>query len=58
MVRDLRLPGACVACGGDLDIRLSAAGARSWCGQCRWTSRLELQQHEDGLQIVHTAAAA
>jgi len=57
-LRDLHLPGACIACGGDLAIRLSPAGARSWCGRCRWVSRLELQQQEEGLQIVHAAAAA
>jgi hypothetical protein len=31
---ELTLPGACPTCGGDVQLRLSPDGARTWCPAC------------------------
>ncbi len=54
-LRDLRLPNGCILCGGDLEVRISGAIARSVCTACRWISRPHMQRHGDGIHVVHPA---
>jgi hypothetical protein len=57
-VRDVRIPHGCVACGGDLIMRLSPSGARAYCGQCLRLSRPMLVPGPTGPQVAEMAAAA
>jgi hypothetical protein len=57
-VRDLRIPGGCVACGGDLVIRVSPSGAWSYCGRCVRLSRPLLVPGPAGPEFAELAAAA
>ncbi len=55
--RDIELPGGCILCGGDLAVRISAAGAAaSFCERCRWISRPHMLRQPDGVHVVHPAA--
>jgi len=56
--RDLRIPGGCVACDGDLMVRLSAFGARAYCGKCQRLSTPLLVPGPTGPQVAELAAAA
>jgi hypothetical protein len=56
--RDLRLPGGCLLCGGDLELRIGAGTARSWCGRCRWMSRPHLSRDDEGIHLVHPGLVA
>lgn len=53
--RDLRLPGGCLLCGGDLDVRVTGATARSVCASCRWISKPHMVREDDGIHVVHPA---
>lgn len=53
--RDFSLPGACLLCGGDLDVRLTATSARTYCPSCRWLSRPHVARGEDGVHVFHPA---
>jgi hypothetical protein len=57
-VRDLRIPGGCVACGGDLVIRVGPSGARAYCGRCVRLSRPMLVPGPNGPEMAELAAAA
>lgn len=52
---EFTLPGGCILCGGDLDVRVTASGARSICKRCRWISRPHMVRGEDGVQVIHPA---
>jgi hypothetical protein len=53
--RDIRLSGGCLVCGGDLDVRVSGATARSFCASCRWMSKPHMVRQDDGIHVVHPA---
>jgi hypothetical protein len=53
--RDIRLPGGCILCGGDLEVRVTGATAASFCTVCHWISKPHMQRHEDGIHVVHPA---
>lgn len=57
-VRDVRVAGGCVACGGELVIRVSPSGARAYCGRCPRLSRPMLVPGPTGPEIAELAAAA
>jgi hypothetical protein len=52
---EFSLPGGCILCGGDLDVRVTASGARSVCKSCRWISRPHMRRGEDGVEVIHPA---
>ena len=52
---DVRLPGGCILCGGDLALRVRLGTARTFCERCRWISRPHMERHEHGIHIVHPA---
>jgi len=54
---DLELPSGCTLCGGTLAIRISSAGARSVCRQCRWLSRPHLHGNDGDFELVHPPGA-
>ena len=53
--RDFSIPGGCILCGGDLEVRMGPAGAHSFCGACRWLSRPHLRKGEEGVEVTHPA---
>ncbi|HEY6097808.1 MAG TPA: hypothetical protein VIW03_00165 [Anaeromyxobacter sp.] len=53
--REFSLPGGCILCGGDLEVRLSAGTARTVCRACRWISRPHLRRGEHGVDVIHPA---
>lgn len=55
---DVRIPGGCVACGGDLLVRVGPSGARAYCGRCVRLSRPVLVPGPTGPAIAEMAAAA
>jgi len=52
---DFTLTEACVLCGGDLAVRLTAGSARTYCRSCRWISRPHVSRSEDGVHVFHPA---
>lgn len=52
---DFSLEGGCLLCGGDLAVRLTPSGARTFCAACRWISRPHLSRGDDGVHVVHPA---
>jgi hypothetical protein len=57
-VHDLRIPGGCVSCGGELLVRVSPSGARAYCGRCVRLSQPLLVPGPAGPQVAELAAAA
>jgi hypothetical protein len=54
--QDLSLPGGCILCGGDLEVRMAAGGAASYCKSCRWISRPHLRREDGGtVHVIHPA---
>ena len=55
-VRDISLPGGCILCGGDLDVRLSGTGtAASVCTVCHWISRPHMKREDGAVHVIHPA---
>jgi hypothetical protein len=53
--RDFQIPGGCILCGGDLEVRMGPAGARSFCGACRWLSHPHMRRGDEGVEVIHPA---
>jgi hypothetical protein len=53
--RDFTFEEACILCGGDLEVRLTPGGARTYCRACRWISRPVVARGQDGMRVVHPA---
>ena len=53
---DLNLPGGCILCGGDLDVRLTPSGAQSCCLSCRWIARPHIELGAEGLKVAYIPA--
>jgi hypothetical protein len=53
--RDFSIPGGCILCGGDLEVRMGPTGARSFCATCRWLSRPHMRKGEEGVEVIHPA---
>ncbi|BDG03953.1 hypothetical protein [Anaeromyxobacter oryzae] len=53
--RDISLPGGCILCGGDLDVRLSAGSAASVCTRCHWISRPHMKREDGAVHVIHPA---
>jgi len=52
---DLELTGGCLACGGDLSVRLRPGSSRGVCRACGCWSSPHLIRSDDGLHIRHLA---
>lgn len=53
--RDFSLEGACLLCGGDLQVRVGPGGARTFCAVCRWISHPHMRKGDGGIQVIHPA---
>jgi len=53
--KDFSLEGGCILCGGDLQVRVTAEGARTLCMSCRWISRPHMRKSGDGVHVIHPA---
>jgi hypothetical protein len=53
--KDFSLEGACILCGGNLQVRVTAEGAATVCLACRWVSRPHMQRTDEGIQVTHPA---
>ena len=53
--RDLVIPAGCLLCGGDLAVRITEDGARSFCPRCRWLSRPHMERHGEAIHVTHPA---
>ena len=52
---DLQIPGGCIACGGVLAVRVTAAGTRGYCQRCAWLSRPTLWRQDGAVHVAHSA---
>jgi len=48
---DLTLPTGCVACGGDLAVRVTPGKAFAYCEKCHWISRPHVEVYPQGLRL-------
>lgn len=54
---DFTLPGGCMLCGADLEVRVSpGAGAHSYCSTCHWLSRPLVQMAKEGLTVSYASS--
>jgi hypothetical protein len=53
--KDFSLEGACILCGGGLQVRITPEGARTVCLACRWISRPHMTRTEEGIEVTHPA---
>lgn len=53
--REISLPGGCILCGGDLDVRMGPDGAGSFCKSCRWISRPHMKREGTQVHVIHPA---
>jgi len=56
-VRDFKLRGGCVVCGGEMDVRLSPGGCRGYCATCSWISRPLIWQANGEVSVIHPPLA-
>lgn len=52
-VGEMRFEGGCLVCGGDLEVRLEAGRAGSYCRTCHWISRPRLERHGGQVSLAH-----
>jgi hypothetical protein len=57
-IREYTIPEGCLACGADLPVRVSEAGARGVCVHCGWFGRPTVRTAHDGLKVSYEAVAA
>ena len=53
---DFTLPGGCLLCGGDLQVRVSEAGAYTCCGPCRWLSKPAVALKDGALTVAYASS--
>jgi len=54
---EMTVTGGCLLCGGDVRLRISAAGARTVCSHCEWIGRPEVRRVKGGLHVNFTPTA-
>ncbi|MEW5742480.1 MAG: hypothetical protein AB1938_26415 [Myxococcota bacterium] len=54
---ELTLTAACPTCGGDLKLRVSPDGARTYCPACRVIARTRVGFGPDGLVVAPDSLA-
>ena len=50
-IAEMTLPNACVTCGGDLTMRISPDGARTYCGECHVIARPDVTWNSEGARL-------
>nr|WP_059437920.1 hypothetical protein [Anaeromyxobacter sp. PSR-1] len=54
--RDIVLPGGCLLCDGDLEVRLGERGhAASFCPRCHWISHPHMRRADGAVHVIHPA---
>ena len=48
---EFTLPLACVACGGDLAVRVTPGRAFAYCSKCHWLSKPHVEIVAEGLRV-------
>jgi len=48
---DFMLPTGCIACGGELAVRVTPGRAFAYCGKCHWLSRPLVEAVPDGFRV-------
>jgi hypothetical protein len=51
-IPDLELRGACIACGGDLSVRLRPGASRCVCRRCGGWAWVVVEYADDGVQLA------
>lgn len=54
---ELTLTAACPTCGGDLKMRVSGAGARTWCLACHTIARPKVHFGPEGMVVLPACPA-
>jgi hypothetical protein len=49
---ELLVPGACPLCGGDVQLRVSPDGARTWCPACRVIAKSKVSFGAEGVVLT------
>lgn len=54
--REVTLPGGCMLCGGDLELKVVLGGAAGTvCKSCRWISRPHMHREDGAVHVTHPA---
>jgi hypothetical protein len=48
---DFTLPSGCIACGGDLEIRLTPGNAYGYCAACHTLSKPHVELSREGFRV-------
>lgn len=48
-IADMKLPKGCPLCGGDVHVRLSPEGARTYCPACHLITKPQLTMSAEGV---------
>ncbi len=48
---EFSLPEGCPLCGGQLDVRVTATLARSYCGHCHWLGKPQVEFEKQGMSL-------
>ena len=48
---DFTIPSGCIACGGELEVRLTPGKAWGYCVKCHWLSRPYIEMERDGFRV-------
>ncbi len=51
---EMTVEGGCLVCGGDVRLKVTAAGARTVCVHCEWIGRPEVRKEPGGLHVHNT----
>jgi hypothetical protein len=51
-IAELTLTAACLTCGGDLQLRVSPDGARTWCSTCHVIGKPKVGFGPGGLVVL------
>ncbi|MGZ3460936.1 MAG: hypothetical protein ACXU86_20805 [Archangium sp.] len=57
-MRDYTIPEGCTACGADLPVRVTQAGAKGVCKACGWFGSPLLTVTHNGLRITYEGTQA
>ena len=54
---EMTLPNACISCGGDLQMRVSPTGARTYCHECHIIAKPDVTWNSEGARLDVKAGA-
>ena len=52
---DFTLAGGCLLCAGDLKVRVSEAGAYTYCVHCHWISKPAVAFRDGALTVAYSS---